>query len=86
MKTSIRTCVSCRQKFNKENLYRIINKDNNLFLDIKGNSQGRGSYICSNECFDKLNAKTLSRALRCTINNNQVNKFKEILRNDDMDF
>lgn len=86
MKTSIRTCISCREKFNKENLYRIININNSLFLDSKGNAQGRGTYICSRECFDRLNAKTLSRAFKRTINNNQVNKFKEILRNDDMDF
>lgn len=43
----MRRCVSCRKIFHKSEFLRIVrNIDGNFEIDIKGNAQGRGAYIC----------------------------------------
>ena len=85
MKVPIRTCVVCREKFEKSSLLRINYKDNTLTLDPKGNIPGRGCYVCKkNECMTKLSPRNLNRAFKTNIVN--FNNILNILRNDDMDF
>ena len=49
----IRTCIVCRNKFEKEFLIKIT-KDKNGNITLNG-KQGRGAYICKNqECHKKL--------------------------------
>lgn len=45
-----RTCVSCRKKIFKAELYRFVIKEGEIILDEKGNLPGRGAYLCK-ECF-----------------------------------
>ena len=58
-----RTCIGCNVKKEKRDLIRIvINKENEVKVDLTGKMQGRGAYICNNiECLEKA-VKTNSPA------------------------
>ena len=55
-KLPVRTCISCRNEFNKPDLLRIVKtKDDVFFVDTTGKVNGRGAYIGKNpECVKKL--------------------------------
>lgn len=42
---NIRTCIVTNEKFEKNQLIRIVIKDGNVSIDLDGNKQGRGYYI-----------------------------------------
>lgn len=48
----LRMCAVCRNRYEKENLIRIVKfKDGDIKIDKSGKMQGRGMYICKNkEC------------------------------------
>lgn len=66
-----RTCVVCRQKFDKRQLTRIVNApEAGVVLDPTGKRNGRGAYICDQpSCWDKLTQKPgiLEQALKTSI-------------------
>ena len=51
-----RTCLGCNEKKDKKDLIRIVkNKNGEIYIDITGKMEGRGTYICkSEECLKKL--------------------------------
>lgn len=54
----------------KENLIRICLSDDKLYLDPKGNMDGRGAYLCKNspECLEKaLKRKSFNRVFKTNI-------------------
>jgi len=61
---SIRTCIICRSKAFKGELFRLAVDDlGQVVLDRRSNMPGRGGYICKNRsCLEKLK------------NNNRLNK------------
>lgn len=54
-KVPLRKCIGCMESKPKKELLRIVkDKENNMFVDITGKSNGRGAYICYNtECLKK---------------------------------
>lgn len=63
----IRTCIACRNEFEKNELLRIVRtKDGEFLVDKTGKSDGRGAYICrSPECAKKLfKAKLLDKIFK----------------------
>ena len=59
-----RTCIACREEFDKKDLLRIVkDKEGNISVDVTGKANGRGAYICKkHECLKKLKkAKLLDR-------------------------
>jgi len=53
-----RTCVVCRIKKPKNELFRfLVGKNGGIELDREGKKLGRGFYICSAECWDGAVAK-----------------------------
>jgi len=60
-KQPLRTCVVCREKFDKRDLLRIVStKDGDLFYDPTGKKNGRGAYICKKQnCIDTFLEKNL---------------------------
>ena len=52
-----RTCVICRAKKPKSELFRFLVTDHKVILDREKKGAGRGFYICSAECWDKAIAK-----------------------------
>ena len=57
----IRTCIACRQEFEKKELLRIVkNAAGEIQLDFSGKLNGRGAYICKNAaCFERLKKQKL---------------------------
>lgn len=47
-KTSVRTCIITRQKCSKQELLRIVIKDNKMLYDLNQNLPGRGYYLINN--------------------------------------
>ena len=71
----IRTCVGCREPFNKKALVRIVRATNGeVRVDATGKMPGRGAYLCGKKDCLKLaiKHKKLGRALRCEIPANVV--------------
>ena len=62
-----RTCVVCREKFDKRRLTRIVRTpDEGVVVDFTGKRNGRGAYLCDQViCWDSALEKTqlLNQAL-----------------------
>lgn len=60
-KIPMRTCIACRcEKFKKELIRIVKNKDGEFFVDRTGKISGRGAYICDDKkCFEKVLKKKL---------------------------
>ena len=62
-----RTCLGCNCKKEQKELIRIVkNKENEIKIDNKGKSEGRGAYICNNiECLQSIEkSKRLEKAFK----------------------
>lgn len=62
----IRECIACGKKAPKNEMYRIVENEGIISLDIAQKSAGRGAYLCKDAaclalCFSK---RKLSRAFR----------------------
>ena len=77
----IRTCVVCGQKDYKSNLLRITCYKGKIKLDEKQRLPGRGAYVCSKSCLQKLNSlriwKKLARSLRHPLEETAYKEFKQ---------
>ena len=62
-----RTCIVCREKFDKRRLTRIVRTpDEGVVVDFTGKRNGRGAYLCDQvSCWDIVVEKTqlLNQAL-----------------------
>tara|TARA_B100000900_G_scaffold163404_1_gene138734 strand:- start:240 stop:500 length:261 start_codon:yes stop_codon:yes gene_type:complete len=67
---TMRKCISCREIFDRKNLFKITKHHSLGILINQGN--GRSAYICKEEkCFrDSKIHKKLQKALRMSINPN----------------
>ncbi len=77
-----RTCIGCNSKKNKKDLIRIVkNKNGEINLDLKGNLEGRGTYICKNEeCLDKIiKNRKLVKNFNVNIDDNVYESLREII-------
>ena len=77
-----RTCISCREKKNKNELIRIVcNKENNINVDINGKMEGRGAYICNKiDCLENaIKKQLLEKALKTKINDEIYNKLRGVI-------
>ena len=52
-----RTCVICRAKKRKEELFRFLVEDGKVAFDKEQKGIGRGFYICSDKCWDSAMKK-----------------------------
>lgn len=69
-KIPLRTCVVCRNSFEKRDLIRVVhNKADETFCDPAGKAQGRGAYICkSEECLKKaIKTKVFNKVFKAEI-------------------
>tara|TARA_B100000927_G_scaffold159261_1_gene128325 strand:+ start:1368 stop:1628 length:261 start_codon:yes stop_codon:yes gene_type:complete len=77
----IRRCISCRETFDRKNLFRITKHHNLGIFFNQGN--GRSAYICKKEkCYkDPKIQKKLQKALRISINPNFYEIFEMEIQN-----
>ena len=83
-KTPLRTCIGCNETRDKSELVRIVkDKDNNIFLDKTGKSNGRGAYICkNNDCLDNaIRRKGFYRAFKMAVSDEDIANIREELLN-----
>ena len=68
-KSPIRTCISCRSRYNQEALYRFRLDGANVAVDQDMRGNGRGAYVClNNKCLTlAMNSDRLDRALKASI-------------------
>ena len=69
-KISLRMCMACRERKQKERLIRVVKqKKGSIFIDKTGKADGRGAYVCNNlECLELLKKKRgLERSFKCKI-------------------
>ncbi len=65
-----RTCLGCRNVYEKSSLIRLIADAGRLAPDLSGGKEGRGAYLClRKECVKEACKKkeSFSRALRCKV-------------------
>lgn len=77
-----RTCLGCNEKKDKKDLIRIVkNKNGEIYIDITGKMEGRGTYICkSEECLKKLiKNKRLSKTFEMEIPVNTYENLEKII-------
>lgn len=76
-----RTCVVCRQKANKQDLFRIVEQNTDFVLDTTQKTNSRGFYICKNsECINSITKKRiLSRLKKTNIAESEHLKLQESL-------
>jgi hypothetical protein len=74
-----RTCVACRQKFDKRTLQRLVATEAGLVIDLKGKADGRGAYLCANPaCWDRAIATDLlDKALRTVLTDEDRNRLRQ---------
>lgn len=66
----MRMCVSCRGRFEKTKLIRIVRGvDGNYFIDNTHKAEGRGCYVCYDEnCVNKcIKSKMPSKNLKVNL-------------------
>ena len=68
-KSPIRTCISCRARYDQPDLYRFSLDGTNVKVDQDMRGNGRGAYVCSNsKCLTlAMNSDRLDRALKASI-------------------
>lgn len=75
-----RTCIACRQKFDKtkENLIKITKVDGKIF--VNSSAFGRSCYVCgTKECINKtIKNKLINKAFKCAVNNEIYEKLEKI--------
>lgn len=78
-KTPLRKCIGCNELKSKNELTRIVKtKENEVFIDLSGKANGRGSYICKDvECLEKAHKRdSLSRAFKMKVDAELYEKLK----------
>ena len=81
-KIPMRMCVGCGEMKPKIELTRIVKTpENDILVDKKGKTNGRGAYICRNtECLNKaIKAKRLERTFETAISEEIYNTLKKDL-------
>ena len=79
-KIPMRMCVSCRERFAKKDLIRIVaTPDGEVKVDPTGRMPGRGAYVCHDpECMKKaVQQQKLDRGLHCKVDPDTVSPLLE---------
>jgi hypothetical protein len=83
-KIPLRQCLGCREMIPKNQLIRIVRKENGEFsVDATGKQNGRGAYVCRNtECLKKaVKSKGLERAFKVGIPEDLYKQLDKELQN-----
>lgn len=86
-KIPMRQCTGCREMKPKKELIRVVRSpENEISLDFKGKSQGRGAYVCpSPECLKKaIKTKALERSLEISIPEEIYSQLREQMEAGDV--
>ncbi|MGL5126596.1 MAG: DUF448 domain-containing protein [Fusobacteriaceae bacterium] len=77
-----RTCTMCREKKDKKDLFRIVEKNDAYVFDEKQLEQSRGTYVCkTKECVQRL-----SKHKKINISMEELLKMANLLKNEKKDY
>ena len=78
-KVPLRKCLGCNEMKNKKEMIRVVRTtDGRIIPDSTGKVNGRGAYVCSPECLEKvIKNKGLSRSLKVEIPQEVYGQLKE---------
>ena len=79
-----RTCIGCRNAFEKDQVVRIAAGPETIVLDYREKLPGRGCYVCPRrECIEKgVNRENVSRSLKSKVRVPPAEEFiAELIRN-----
>ena len=79
-KIPLRKCIGCNELKTKGELIRIVKtKENDVFIDVSGKANGRGSYICNDtSCLEKAHKRdSLSRTFKMKVDKELYEKLKK---------
>lgn len=82
-KIPLRKCLGCGERKDKKDLIRIVKTpDKKIVIDLKGNQNGRGAYICNNrDCFDKMvESNKISKSLKADISKEKLEELKNEIK------
>lgn len=83
-KVNCRTCVCCRSLKNKYTMVRVATSNGKTFLDSNFKSGGRGMYICSVNCLEKIaSSKKFARIYGLISDKEIFESIKEVLEKND---
>ncbi|MEZ4517252.1 MAG: YlxR family protein [Chloroflexota bacterium] len=72
----LRSCIVCRQRYEKRRLTRIVNSpESGVVVDPTGKLNGRGAYLCDQPaCWDKVlhHPGILDQALRSQVTEDEL--------------
>ena len=83
-KVPMRMCASCRERFDKRSLLRIVKTpEGEVQFDPTTRQNGRGVYICDNaKCIEKIkNPKLTSNAFDIRVDQEALDKIYEDINN-----
>ena len=62
-----RTCVCCRNRFDKSQLVKVVRVGGEFKIDVSGKEQGRGAYVCkAPACLEKaIKKRAFDRSFHC---------------------
>ena len=77
----MRTCIICRQKFEKRRLTRLVSTQEGVFVDLTGKVSGRGAYVCDNsDCRKQASGSAvLARALRTVLTDEDRQRIGDVI-------
>ena len=75
-----RTCIVCRQKFDKRELMRLVKTTDGIMRDASGKGDGRGAYVCNKlDCHNRVaSSELLSKALRTSLSDDDRQRLREL--------
>lgn len=64
-----RTCVVCREKYEKRRLFRLVATEEGIVVDQTGRQVGRGAYLCmKRRCWEQaVHTQSIAKALKITL-------------------
>lgn len=81
-KVNYRMCVCCRNMKHKHNMARVTAKDGKSMVDKTYKAGGRGFYICSIQCLEKIvSSKKFARFSGLLSDEAILNEIKGVLDN-----
>lgn len=84
-KIPLRKCLGCEERKEKKNLIRIVKTpDKEIIIDLLGNKNGRGAYVCNNiDCFNKaIETNRIRKSLKTDISKEKLEELKKEIKSD----
>lgn len=79
-----RKCLGCMESKPKNKLYRVVKtRMDEIIIDTTGKKEGRGAYICSEECLEKaIKAKRFEKEFDMKIEKEVYDNLRRVIKGE----